>query len=80
MNGEAYPPYTVRINGTEVIDSVWSFEEETDYGEPGLKQLYYIKYPPYYFSLGYHEYHVEISWYNSGELIVVGWTASFTII
>jgi len=80
MNGEAYPPYTVRINGTKVIDSVWNFEEETDYGEPGLKQIYYIIYPPDYFTLGYHEYRVEISWYNSGELIVKGWTADFTVI
>jgi hypothetical protein len=67
---------------------VWIFQEEdeTGYGEPGLKQLYYVKIPPYYLTEvlelvpgEYYEYDVEISWYNSGELIVVGWTASFTI-
>ena len=80
VEGEAYPPYTVRINGTEVPDSVWIFQEETSYGEPGLMQLYYIKFPPDYFTLGFHEYHVEISWYNSGELIVMSFTTGFTII
>ena len=86
INGEAYPPYTVRINGIEVLDSVWLFQEETSYGEPGLKQLYYIKLPPYYLTdvmdltLGYHEYQVEISWYNSGELQVISFTTGFTLI
>jgi parallel beta-helix repeat protein len=86
VEGEAYPPYTVRINGEEVLDSVWLFKEETDYGEPGLMQLYYIKIPPYYLievmglTLGYHEYQVEISWYNSGELQVISWTTGFTLI
>jgi parallel beta-helix repeat protein len=86
VEGEAYPPYTVRINGEEVLDSVWLFKEETDYGEPGLMQLYYIKIPPYYLTevmgltLGYHEYLVEISWYNSGELQVASFTTGFTLI
>jgi len=86
INGEAYPPYTVRINGKEVLDSVWLFQEETDYGEPGLKQLYYIKFLPndltkvMGFIPGYNEYHVEISWYNSGELQVYSFTTNFTLI
>jgi parallel beta-helix repeat protein len=86
INGEAYPPYTVRINGTEVLDFVWAFQEETSWGEPGLMQLYYIKFPPYYltevmhWTLGYHEYQVEISWYDSGVLQVMSFTTSFTLI
>jgi len=86
VEGEAYPPYTVRINGIEVLDSVWQFQEETDNGEPGLVQLYYIKYPPHYLTevlgltLGYHEYHVEVSWYNSGELQVVSFMTGYTLI
>ncbi len=86
VEGEAYPPYTVRINGEGVLDSVWLFKEETDYGEPGLMQLYYIKIPPYYLTevmgltLGYHEYQVEISCYNCGELTVFSFTTGFTLI
>jgi parallel beta-helix repeat protein len=87
MNGEACPPYTVRINGEEVLDSVWIFQEDTAYDEPGFMQLYYIKIPPYYLTEvmgmipgGYYEYHVEISWYNSGELMVYEFTTGFTII
>lgn len=87
MNGEAYPPYVVKINGEEVIDSVWIFQEETAYDEPGLMQLYYIKIPPYYLtdvlgmvSGGYYEYQVEISWYNSGELQVFEFTTGFTLL
>jgi hypothetical protein len=87
MNGEACPPYTVRIDGVKVLDSVWIFQEDTEYDQPGLMQLYYIKIPPYYLTevLGllpgeYYEYHVEISWYNSGELIVYDFTTGFTIL
>ena len=87
INGEAFPPYTVKINGEEVLDSVWIFQEDTAYNEPCLMQLYYIKLPPYYLTEvlglvpgGYYEYYVEISWYNSGELIVFDFTTGFTII
>ena len=80
VEGEAYPPYTVRVNGTEVVDSVWIFQEETSFGEPGLMQLYYIKFDPYYFTLGYHEYHVEISCYDCGLLTVFSFTTGFTVI
>ncbi len=89
VNGEAYPPYSVTawFYGVEVVleDSVWEFREETNYDEPGLVQLLYMKIPPYYLleaglTYGYHEYYVEISWYNSGELIVFGFTTGFTLI
>lgn len=89
VEGEAYPPYSVRVwfYGVEVVleDSVWEFREETDYDEPGLLQILYLKIPPYYLleaglTYGYHEYYVEISWYNSGELIVFGFATGFTLI
>ncbi|MBY8989042.1 MAG: right-handed parallel beta-helix repeat-containing protein [Candidatus Lokiarchaeota archaeon] len=89
VNGEAFPPYSVTawFYEVEVVleDSVWEFREETDYDEPGLIQLLYMKIPPYYLleaglTYGYHEYYVEISWYNSGELIVFGFTTGFTLI
>lgn len=76
----------IKIIGIEVMDSVWSFEEETDFGEPGLKQLYYMKFPPYFLTeelgldFGYHEYLVEISLYNSGEPQVVSFMTGFTLI
>ena len=87
VNGEFYPPYTVKINGEEVQDSVWIFQEDTWYDEPGLMQLYYIKIPPYYLTDvmgmvpdGYYEYHVEIICYHSGELIVFEFDTGFTIL
>ncbi|MHA1498563.1 MAG: right-handed parallel beta-helix repeat-containing protein [Promethearchaeota archaeon] len=87
VEGEAYPPYAVRINGEEVLDSVWIFQEETVYEEPGLMQLYYMKIPPYYLTEvmgltpgGYYEYDVEISWYDCGEQTVYGFTTGFTLI
>ena len=86
INGEAYPPYTVRINGVEVIDSVFIFQDETSYGEPGLMQLYYIKIPPYYLTEvlgltpGYYEYEVEICWFDYGEQTVFAFTTGYTII
>jgi len=86
INGEAYPPYTVRINGVEVLDSVWIFQEETVLEEPGLMQLYYIKIPPYYLTEvlgltpGYYEYEVEICCYDYGEQTVFAFTTGYTII
>lgn len=87
INGEAFPPYTLRINGIEVLDSVWIFQEDTAYDQPGLMQVYYIKFPPYYLTevLGlvpgeYYEYHVELSWYDYGELTFLDFTTGFTII
>ncbi|MBY9012034.1 MAG: right-handed parallel beta-helix repeat-containing protein [Candidatus Lokiarchaeota archaeon] len=86
MNGEAYPPYEVRINGALILNSVWIFQEETASDEPGLMQLFYVKFPPYYLNEvmgltpGYYEYYIEISWYNSVELIVIGFTTGFTLL
>lgn len=87
IEGEAFPPYSVKINGEEVLDSVWIFDAEGErFGEPGLMQLFYIKIPPYYLTEelgmvpgGYYEYHVEISWYNSGELVVIEFYTGFTV-
>ena len=67
----------------EVVDSVWLFWEDTPYGEPGLMQLLYIKIPPYYMTdvlmlpLGYLEYEVYLSWYNSGEQIETSFITGF---
>ena len=89
VEGEAYPPYSVTtwFYGKEVVleDSLWIFREETVYGEPGLLSLHYMIIPPYALlesglTLGYHEYQVEISWYNSGELQVVSFMTGFTLI
>lgn len=91
INGEASPPYAVRtwFYGVELElvleDSVWEFREETDYGEPGLMQLLYMKLAPYYLleaglTYGYHEFQVEISCYNSGELIIFRFTTDFYLI
>ena len=87
VEGEAYSPYMVRINGEEVEDSVWIFQEETNYGEPGLMQMFYMKIPPYYLTEelgltpgGYYEYEVEISWYNGGGLMTYSFTTGFTIL
>jgi parallel beta-helix repeat protein len=88
VEGEAYPPYTVRINGEEVLDYVWIFQEEVPgYDEPALMQLFYVKIPPYFLTEvmglvpgGYYEYDVEITCYNSGELIVYSFTTGFTLI
>lgn len=83
INGEAYPPYTAIYAGMEVVDSVWLFWEDTPYGEPGLMQLLYIKIPPYYMTdvlmlpLGYLEYEVYLSWYNSGEQIETSFITGF---
>ena len=87
MEGEAFPPYSMKINGEEVLDSVWIFDDEGEwYGEPGLMQLFYIKIPPYYLteelgmvSGGYYEYHVEITNYYSGELVVFEFDTGFTV-
>ncbi len=88
VEGEAYAPYALKINGTEVLDSVWIFREEVPgYGEPGLMQLFYIKFPPYYLTEelgmvpgGYYEYHVEITNYYSGELVLFEFDTGFTIL
>ena len=87
INGEASPPYTLKINDIEVLDSVWYFDEEVgNYGEPGLVQLYYLKLPPNFLFdemglfPGYWEYLVELSWYNSGELQVMSFTTGFFLI
>jgi len=89
VEGEAYPPYSVTtwFYGMEVVleDSLWIFREETIYGEPGLLQMFYMVIPPYGLlaaglTLGYHEYLVEITWYNSGVLQSVSFTTGFTLI
>lgn len=87
INGEAFPPYGVKINGEEVLDSVWIFDDEGErFGEPGLMQLFYIKIPPYYLTEelgmvpgGYYEYHVEITNYYYGELVVFEFDTGFTL-
>ena len=86
MNGEAFPPYALKINGEEVLDSVWIFDEGEWYGEPALMQLFYIKIHPYYLTeeLGmvpgeYYEYHVNITNYYSGELVVFEFDTGFTV-
>ena len=87
INGEAYPPYAMKINEMDVVDSVWYFDEDGFfYGEPGLMQLYYLKLPPNYLydemglTPGYWEYSVELSWYNSGELQSIYFITGFTLI
>lgn len=87
INGEASPPYEMKINEMVVVDSVWYFDEEVEnYGEPGLVQLYYLKLPPNFLFdemgliPGYWEYLVELSWYNSGELQVMSFTTGFFLI
>ena len=86
VEGEAYPPYMVRINGEEVMDSVWIFQEDTSYDEPGLMQMFYRKIPPYYLTevMGlipgeYYEYHVEIIWQDSGVPNSFEFDTGFTV-
>ena len=74
MNGDAFPPYSMKINDELVENSVWYFDEEGYfYEEPGLMQLFYLKFPPNYLydvleliPGNYYEYSVELSWFNYG--------------
>lgn len=86
MNGEANPPYSMRINGNEVSDSVWYFQEESAFGEPGLNQYFYLKLPPNFLfdvmglTPGYWKYFVELSWYMGEDLFTDSFWTGFTLI
>ncbi|MFX1315248.1 MAG: nitrous oxide reductase family maturation protein NosD [Promethearchaeota archaeon] len=86
MNGEAYPPYSMRINGDEVLDSVWYFQEESAFGEPGLAQYFYLKLPPNFLfdviglTPGYWEYFVELSWYMGEDLFIFSFWTGFYLV
>ena len=93
INGEAYPPYSLHINGMNVLDSIWYYdsvwyfdEEGVLYGQPGLMQLFYLKLPPNYLydeiglSPGYHVFLVEFTCYNSGVQQYFSVYTGFTLI
>jgi parallel beta-helix repeat protein len=86
MNGEANPPYSMFINGNEVFDSVWYFQEESAFGEPGLTHYFYLKFPPNFFfdvmglTPGYYEYFVELSWYMGEFLFTYSFWTGFNLV
>jgi len=91
MEGLAFPPYTIQVVfGEEVIilsDTVWYFDEEGQmFGEPGLVQIFYLVIPANYFTvfkelpLGYYEFQLEFTWYDSGEKIYFNYPTSFYLV
>ena len=84
------PPYTCRLwfFGTEYSfeGNIWSFEEESNYGEPVWLNLFYLRIPPNIFTdlglpLGVElNYQWSVSFYSGGEKQYMNITSYFTLI